>query len=260
MIHGDLTSPELRKRAPEAIALLPLAATEQHGGHLPLCTDTALVSELARRAEAARPEQISLLPTLWVGSSHHHLGFAGTVSLSSETYIRVLEDLLECLLASGYQRILLLNGHGGNVTPGNEAVYRTMLRHASPRAPWIVLASYWQLAGEEWASAAFMDSPRLTHACEYETSMMLALRADWVNMPEARGFRTERHSRFYDPLGYQPSRVSTAESFSQMTPHGAMGSPEAATPEKGRRLFDLAALVLHDFLGEFSTWSLERKF
>lgn len=131
---------------------------------------------------------------------------------------------------------MLLNGHGGNITPINEALYRLMLNCQEKVLPWVVSASYWNMP-EKQDYSDFMQSPKLTHACEYETSMMLSLRVDWVKMGEAKGERTLRKSKFYDPLGYTPSRVSVSESFEQMTKIGAMGNPEKAEPEKGDRLF-----------------------
>lgn len=259
MIYGDLTSPDLGRIAPKTIALLPIAATEQHGRHLPVITDTALVTELARRAEAALPKKVALLPTLWVGSSHHHLGFPGTMSIQSETYVRVLKDLVDSLISAGFRRIVLLNGHGGNINPAAEALYRIALEHPENNAPWVACASYWRVAGPELAAQKFMESPSLTHACEFETSLMLALRTDWVKMNQARGRRVERHSKFYDPLGYTPSRVAFSETFAQMTDLGAMGSPEKATAEKGKKLFDLISPSIVKFLTEFSTWKLSRK-
>lgn len=259
MIYGELTSPELGRIASKTIALLPIAATEQHGNHLPVITDTALVTEIARRAEAALPKKVALLPTLWVGSSHHHLGFAGTMSIQSETYVRVLKDMMDCLLGSGFKRIVLLNGHGGNVNPAAEALYRVALEHPEANAPWVTCATYWGLARRELASQKFMESPNLTHACEFETSMMLGLRTDWVQMSKAKGRRVERHSKFYDPLSYTPSRVSVGETFAHMTDIGAMGSPEKATAAKGKKLFDLITPSVIEFLDEFSTWKFSRK-
>jgi creatinine amidohydrolase len=251
MKYANLTSPEIARIAPDAVAVLPLAAIEQHGGHLPVCTDTSLVSELGRRAEAALPDTVALLPTLWPGCSHHHLGFKGTLSISSETYIRVLCDLCECLISDGFTKIFLLNGHGGNHIPFCEAIYRLGLKH---RDVWITGQSYWNLAAKELAEQDFMQTPRLTHACEYETSMMMALDEKLVKLAKAEGHRCARESQFYDPLSYTPSRVVTMEAFDQMTPSGAMGSPELSTPQKGRRLFDLITPLLVDFLHEFSQW------
>ena len=259
MIYGELTSPELGRIAPKTIALLPIAAVEQHGRHLPVITDTAIVTEVARRAEAALPTKVALLPTLWVGSSHHHLAFPGTMSIKSETYVQVLKDLVDSLLSAGFRRIVLLNGHGGNVNPASEALYRVALEHPENNAPWVASATYWHLARRALAEQKFMESPNLTHACEYETSLMLGLRTDCVKMSLARGRRAERHSKFYDPLSYTPSRVAVSESFAQMTENGAMGSPQKATAEKGEQLFQLVSQSLVEFLTEFSTWKFSRK-
>ncbi len=258
MIYGDLTSPKLGQIAPNTVALLPIAAVEQHGAHLPVVTDTALVTEIARRAEAALGDSVALLPTLWAGCSHHHFGFPGTISIGSETYVRVLKDLVESLIRSGFRRIVLLNGHGGNVLPATEALYRIALENPGPDAPWVTCATYWRVAGEDLAAQKFMETPHLTHACEYETSMMMGLRADWVHLDRAKGERVERRSKFYDPLGYRPSRVAVCETFAQMTGTGAMGNPEKATPEKGRQLFDLISRPVIEFLSEFSTWEFPR--
>ncbi len=258
MIYGNLTSKDLGEIAPNTVALLPLAAVEQHGNHLPVITDTALVTEIAQRAEQALPGKIALLPTLWAGSSHHHFGFPGTISISSETYILVLRDLVDSLIRSGFRRIVLLNGHGGNVTPAAEAIYRVALENQSPDAPWVTCATYWRLAGAELAAQKFMETPQLSHACEYETSMMLGLRTDWVRMDRAEGTITKRHSKFYDPLGYTPSRVSVSETFPQLTKSGAMGNPEKATAEKGEQLFQLISTSLIEFLTEFADWKLPR--
>jgi len=259
MIYGELTSPDLARIAPKSIALLPIAAVEQHGRHLPVITDTALVTEVARRAEAALPKKVALLPTLWAGCSHHHMGFPGTVSIQSDTYVRVLKDLVDSLIAAGFRRIVLLNGHGGNVNPAAEAMYRVALEHPGTDAPWVACATYWRVAGRELAAQKFMESPNLTHACEFETSLMLGLRTDWVKMGLAKGRRCERRSKFYDPLGYTPSRVAISETFAQMTDLGAMGSPEKATAEKGRKLFDLISPAVEEFLKDFATWKLSRK-
>ena len=253
MIYAELTSPEVARIAPDAVAVLPIAAVEQHGDHLPLVTDTAIAGELGRRLEAALPDTVALLPTLWVGSSHHHLAFPGTLSISSETYVRVLCDLLECLLAAGFRRIFLLNGHGGNQTPFAEALYRTGLKRQDV---WIAAQSYWKLAAPELSKADFMKTPALSHACEYETSMMLALRGELVKMDLAKGARADRASAFYDPLGYGASLVAVSETFDRLSPNGALGSPELATTEKGSQLLDIAAERLHAFMREFSQWPL----
>lgn len=258
MIYGDLTSPEIGRIAPRTIALLPIAAVEQHGRHLPVITDTALVGEVARRAESALGKKVVLLPTFWAGSSHHHMAFPGTVSIKADTYIKVLKDLIDSLLSAGFRKVVLLNGHGGNVIPASQALYEVALEHQGADAPWVACATYWRVAARELAAQKFMETPNLTHACEYETSMMMGLRTDWVKLNLARGHRVERGSKFYDPLSYTPSRVAFTETFAQMTDTGAMGKPEKATAEKGEKLFELISTALIEFLEEFSGWKPKR--
>jgi len=253
MIYGHLTSPELGRLAPELVAVLPLAAVEQHGNHLPVATDTSIADELGARVEQALPEKVVLLPTLWCGSSHHHKGFPGALSLRSDTLVAVLLDLIECLVESGIKRVFLLNCHGGNQTPFAEALYRLNLKYKGPREPWIAAASYWNLAAPELARQTFMDSPRLTHACEYETSLMMAINANWIKGPRTAAAH-QVFSRFHDVWGYEPSRVVVCRSFDQLSPTGALGSPEKATAEKGRKLFSLLTDALVDFLREFAAW------
>ncbi len=254
MLYAEHTSPEIGRLAPKTIALLPLASVEQHGRHLPLITDTALVTEVAKRVERALPKQVALLPTLWLGSSHHHLGFPGTVSVTSATYIQMIMEVVECLSRAGFRRIFLLNGHGGNIVPGGEVLNRLNQKWHGPKEPWVAFASYWITAAAELASQKFMKTPRLSHACEYETSMMLALRTDWVKLKLARGENQTRGSKFYCPSGTPPSRITVSESFHQLTSVGAIGSPELSTPEKGRKLFNLIAPVMIDCLKDFSKW------
>jgi creatinine amidohydrolase len=253
MLYADLTSEELAQFAPGAVAVLPLGAVEQHGSHLPVSTDAAIAGELGRRVERALGDKVILLPTLWAGCSHHHLSFKGTLSISSETYVRVLCDLIESLLSAGFTRVFLLNGHGGNQTPFAEALYRIGLKR---REVWVAAQSYWKLAAAELAAQDFMKTPALSHACEYETSMMLVLRSEKVKMERAKGCDTKRQSAFYDPMGYRASVVEITETFERMTPHGAMGSPELATTAKGEKLLDLFEARLVAFLEEFATWNL----
>src|SRR6185295_15110394 len=104
-----------------AVMVLPLGATEQHGPHLGVSTDATIATAIAEGVERALPEDVLLCPTLSVGSSHHHLGF-GALSIAPETYARVLADLVDCLQRWGAQRIVLLNGHGGNIVPTKQAL------------------------------------------------------------------------------------------------------------------------------------------
>jgi creatinine amidohydrolase len=226
----ELTAPQLQSVSREAtVVMAPIAACEQHSRHLPTFTDTILCTAVAEGVEAKMPREVLLLPTLWLGASHHHLRYGGTLSADVDTHVTILCELLEPLLADGYQRVLILNGHGGNIDTLHVA-----LRKLQPRYPnrHLTGASYWELADKEIAALA--DGPRksMGHACEFETSMVLALRPELVRRNEIRD----------DPPNEDAGLrgLFTAEDMYQKTDHGCVGYPERASAEKGRALLTAA--------------------
>jgi creatinine amidohydrolase len=231
MRFHDMTMPQLRQVPRDGtVVLAPIAACEQHSQHLPTFTDTLLATAVAEGVEGRLPEQVLMLPTLWLGASAHHLRFGATLSAEVDTHITVLCDLLTPLLDDGYRRLLVLNGHGGNIDTLHVA-----LRRLQPRYPDRLLtgASYWEIAEKELAALAEGSRKGMGHACEFETSMVLALRPDLVRREEIRD----------DPPGDDPALrgLYVAEDMRQRSDHGAVGFPEKATAEKGRRM--LAAAI-----------------
>lgn len=217
LLLEELTRDEARHAAPDALLVLPVGATEQHGPHLPVGVDAFAVTHIARAAatEAARHVPVLVAPTLPFGSSHHHLPFGGTLSLSTETYYRVLVDLLESLMAGGFRRVFVVNGHGGNNELIQLAARDLALRHRAAFAA----ASYWTIAGEALAAAQAVPTTELPgHSGEFETSVMLALRPELVHEPrphradlppvDARQqphYRAEVYGRWQDIEGYTDS-------------------------------------------------------
>src|SRR5262249_16424768 len=177
-----------------------------------------LVTAVAEGAETTSPDQILLLPTLWFGASSHHLRLGGTLSAEGDTHITMLCDLLTPLMEDVYQRILGLNGHGGNTDTMHGA-----LRRLQPRYPnrLVAAASYWELAEQELAGLAEGQRKTMGHACEFETSLVLALRPDLVHREKIQN----------DPPPDEKALrgVYTAEDMKQKTDHGAVGYPELAT-------------------------------
>jgi len=225
-----MTAPQLAQVARDAtIVLAPIAACEQHGRHLPTFTDTILVTAVAEGVERQLPDRILLLPTLWLGASSHHLPFGGTLSAEVDTHITMLCDLLMPLLEDGYQRVLVLNGHGGNIDTMHVA-----LRRLQPKYPnrLVAAASYWELAERQFAALA--EGPRKTmgHACEFETSLVLALRPELVHRDQIENDPPKDESVFRG--------LFTAEDMKQRTDHGAVGFPELASAEMGKRFLEAA--------------------
>jgi creatinine amidohydrolase len=230
MRFHDLTGPLLRQvPRDQCVVLAPIAACEQHSEHLPTFTDTILVTAVAEGAEQRLPSQVLLLPTLWFGASSHHLRFGATLSAEVDTHVTMLCDLLTPLLEDGYQRFLVLNGHGGNIDPMQLALRRLQPRY---RNRTLTAASYWDLAAKELAELAEGPRKQMGHACEFETSMILALRPDLVRRDRIRN----------DPLREEPALrgLYVAEDMRQRTDHGAAGYPEFATAEKGRAFLNAA--------------------
>jgi creatinine amidohydrolase len=231
MKFAEMTFPQLR-RVPrdKSIVLAPIAACEQHSRHLPTITDTVLVTGVADGVEQSLPDELLQLPTLWLGASGHHLRFGATLSAEVDTHIAVLCDLLVPLLEDGYERILVLNGHGGNIDTMQVALRRLQTRF---RQRILSAASYWDLAEKELAALAEGPRKKMGHACEFETSMMLALRPELVRREEIQD----------DPPADDPSLrgLYLSEDMYQRTDHGCVGYPQRATAEKGRAF--LAAAV-----------------
>jgi creatinine amidohydrolase len=230
MRFQDLTWPILRQVARDRVVVLaPIAACEQHSRHLPTFTDTLLVTAVAEGVELRLPEQVLLLPTLWMGASSHHLRFGATLSAEVDTHIDIICDLLTPLLEDGYRRVLVLNGHGGNIDTMQVALRRLQPRYRDRQ---LTAASYWDLAEKELGVLA--EGPRkvMGHACEFETSMVLALRPDLVRREEIRD----------DPPPAEPELrgLFLAEDMKQRTRQGAVGYPERASAEKGKALIKAA--------------------
>ena len=244
LLH-DLTREDARSVAPEAIALLPTGATEQHGPHLPTGTDSFAVERIARSAAAIAAEQVPIVvaPTLPFGSSHHHLPFGGTMSIGTETYYRVVTDLAESLILGGFRRIFILNGHGGNHEIVQLVARDLALKHDANLAA----ASYWAAA---WDALLAAEAPALGrlpgHAGAFETSLVLALRPELVREPRPHrdGAPPAASSTFAPPV-----RVERHGSWQEID--GYTDSPDRATAERGDAFLAIAAEAVARVLVEF---------
>ncbi|MCB1089269.1 MAG: creatininase family protein, partial [Verrucomicrobiae bacterium] len=129
----------------QTIVLLPIAAVEQHGPHLPTGTDLIICGAVAEAVEAANPGSVLLLPVNWLGASAHHLRFGATMTAELSTYIATLCEMARAPLSDGFQRVMFLNGHGGNIDP-----MKVALRELQLEFPEAILsgASYWSIAEE----------------------------------------------------------------------------------------------------------------
>lgn len=258
MLLGELSWKDAAERT-DKIVIVPTGAHEQHGHHLPLMTDSMIGEEILRRVQEALNETALFLPMLWLGHSPHHLQFPGTVSISNDTYIRVIEDIAESLIQGGFRRILFFNSHAGNMTPTGAALGNVQVRHAQTHPDlWMLSTSWFALAAAAITATGQFKQTKISHACEWETSQILATRPELVKdeRPTMRSSMMvgDSPSKFFSADYSKWDSVAVARTIEQNSSSGAFGWPELATSEKGDVLYDLAARELIELVREFKEW------
>src|SRR5882762_10951233 len=216
MLLQEMTWPEISNLSRDIPVVVPVAALEQHGRHMPVFTDSLLAGEVVRRVGAAMSDRVLIAPLMWLGNSHHHLDFQGTLSASPRVYLDLLNDLAENLITHGFRRIVFVNGHGGNITPGKQAIFEIRQRHRDRSDLLLLFASYWDNASPNAGRPDLVQS-QMGHACEWETSMMLRLAPNLVKdytraEPVGFGFGFEPAYRGLDhegPHGVRAHRPTT---------------------------------------------------
>jgi creatinine amidohydrolase len=230
MKFHEMTWPQIRQLdRSSTLVVAPIAACEQHGRHLPTFTDSLLVGAVAEGVEARLADRVLLLPVQWFGASEHHLPFGATLTARVDTHVTLLCELLAPLLADGFRRVMLLNGHGGNIDTLHVALRRLQPLY---RNCLLLGAAYWELASRELADLCDGPLKEVGHACEIETSMVMALRPELV--------RTEQIADDHQPRPEKLRGLFDARDMGQITHDGADGFPSYATPEKGRKFLDAA--------------------
>lgn len=237
----------------QVVAVLPVAATEQHGPHLPLSVDATLVDAVV---EAALPQlaadlPVLVLPTQQVGKSNEHARFPGTLTLGSETLIRLWTEIGACVALAGVRKLLLFNAHGGQVS-----VMDLVARDLRERHDLIVYSSNWYNLPLPAAVESLFSATEHRfgiHGGDIETSMMLAARPQWVDMARAQDFRSTAQLRAADyPILGNGRSAKLGWQMQDYNPHGAAGNAAAATADKGRALIAAAGQQLALLLAEIS--------
>jgi creatinine amidohydrolase len=231
----------------DAIVLLPVASTEQHGPHLPTGTDDVLCTEACRRTAEIISESrpIVVAPTVWMGLAEHHVDFGGSFTVNLKTWHALLRDLCGAILRAGFKRIVIVNGHGGNASALNALTIELTRELQAPIATTNYVAFM-----EEALPEILEDQSGVQHACEAETSMMMALQPELVDadrLAEAVG----PHATLSSALA---RHLHVWKSFREMTPSGVFGDARRASAEKGERLLDAAARGLATALMAGEPW------
>jgi creatinine amidohydrolase len=252
---ADLKSPDFaRLDMGQTIAVLPLAAIEQHGPHLPLSVDTDLVNGVIAHAlpYLAADLNVLFLPTQTVGRSIEHVAFPGTLTISSAALIQAWVDLGECVARTGVKKLVLLNSHGGNVSTMDIVGRELRARHGLT----VALVNTFALPMPAAVQGLFgADEARFgVHGGDVETSMMLALHPERVDMRQAQNFDSSSQARAknFTIIG-NGSSVKLAWAAQDLNPSGAAGDAAAATADKGRAVLQASGQALATLLAEFDT-------
>lgn len=238
----------------KTIVMLPTSATEQHGPHLPVGTDAIILSTLIDRIIAQGDEafpkgNLIFAPQLPIGKSNEHMGFAGTITFSAQTYYALLHDIAKSIAASGFKKLVLFNSHGGNTDMLN-----LISRDLRIDLGLDVFVIDWWFT-DFWADGlkGIQQSGKygVFHACELETSLMLEARPETVHMElavdedPAEAFRGDKYVTVFGP-------VNAGWKTADVTKSGVIGAPTFATVEKGQKLFDYACEKLLDIFAEIA--------
>ena len=238
------------------VVVLPVAAIEQHGPHLPVSVDTTIIEGLVAHAIERLPASLPavFLPVAPIGKSNEHIRFPGTLTLSAETVTRLWMELGDSVAASGFKRMVLFNSHGGQMAPMDVVARDLRAKHGML----VAKCSWYQLGIPD---GIFTDAEvrHGIHAGDIETSMMLALAPDLVQMKQAANFKplsAELEQEF--PLLMREDGGMFGWQMQDLHPQGAAGDATLATAEKGRKVIDFVAEKFVMFLFEVSRFPLSR--
>lgn len=215
-------------------AVLAIGSTEYHGLHLPYGTDT-MVSEHLAKEVASKVKRMLVLPSIPYGMSAHYSSFPIAISLKTETLMQILREVFDSLRKHGLLKLLIVNGHDGNV-PAIEAVTNEY-RVEYPEFKIAVLPDWWSTAGDLVPKGTFEVWDGLGHGGEGETSMMLRVAQDLVDMEKAKGV-----------VPLLPPYVDLKWTFDELTPYGVTGDPTKATKEKGMLMNQALVALLVEFI------------
>lgn len=255
---GALTRNEIAgARDGGALAVLTVGSCEQHSDHLPVDTDTLSAYRVAMlAAERCGTPHVLVLPPPSFGFSPHHRAWPGTVTLSLTTFLGLVSDVAESLHRTGFDRLLIVNGHGGNIGPLTSACTELVSRGLR-----VAAVTYFTPGGAELMALVPGARQGVGHACSYETSMQLALRPDERQRIAGRisGLPVRLNPAFVEgdgPNPLQDSGAMYAALFAAGDP-GYTGDPAAATVEAGEALLDRTVASLAAFFTKFADAKLK---
>jgi creatinine amidohydrolase len=253
----ELTTEEFAALDPEkAIAVLPIAAIEQHGPHLAVSTDTIIGQGMVDAVIARLPDDLSVLflPIQAVGKSNEHIRSAGTITYSADTALRAWTEIGESVARAGVRKMIIVTSHGGNVD-----VMGIVARELRVKCQMLVVTTGWRRLGLPKGLYSDQEAAHGIHAGDIETSMMLHFRPDLVRRDRAQNFvpssvRMENEFKFLRPTGFHAHGWIAQD----IHPAGAAGDASLGTAEKGKATAEYQAERFIELLRDVERFELSR--
>lgn len=238
----------------DSIIIIPIGAVEQHGKHLPVGTDSILVFEIAKDvSEIVVSKQVIYMLPVWTGYSPYHLNFAGTLTLDLKLLIDLISSICLCVSKHGFKRIILLNGHGGNINI-LRSICTELKAKQNIRA---ITFNYWDVASsfiKDWRDS---DLGGINHAGEMETSLMLYKKEEIVKKEKFEKSIYDIKSKYLVKDLIVGSMTSLPVDVKEVKESGVFGDPTLASFRKGEVLYNEIIKRLADFIEEFKSWDID---
>lgn len=251
--YNRLTWPEMNEAiAAQKVVILPTGSTEQHGPHLPLDVDLFLAESVCLEVGKRAADRVLVLPPIAYGLNRHHIDFPGTIHIEPEVFIAFCLNITKSVAYHGFEKILLVNGHGSNTPLIDLVARKTVLETNSLCAA----VTYITLAVEAFNEVK--ESEVLAHADEFETSLYLHLAPERVQMDKAtkdddiRGEHMSSDSMYTFPVRFN-------DYWGRWTETGIHGDATKATAEKGRVIFEAAVERLVGIVDEWRAWPIDER-
>ena len=238
--------------AAQKLVILPTGSTEQHGRHLPLDVDEFLCESVCLEVGRRAPDQVLVLPPISYGLNLHHIDFPGTIHIEPETFIAFCLNITKSVAYHGFQKILIVNGHGSNMPLVDLVARKTVL--ATKSLCFATQYSSFLLKAFE----PIRESAVMAHADEFETSLYLHLAPERVRMNLAVK-DDDRMGQFVSSDSTRNYPVRFSDYWGRWTKTGVHGDATKGTAEKGRVLFEAAVSGLIELIAELRAWPIAKR-
>lgn len=252
---ADMTWNEINALDRSTVVVIPFGAMEQHGLHMPMCTDALIGDALAVRLDAACSNSLLIVPMQWLGLSTHHMRFPGTITASPETFIAMAFEIISSLAQAGFTKFLILNSHGGNASALDVVLNKCKVAFHSCTFAGV---TYWNAAAADLSELRASTRGGMGHACELETSLVLAQRAELVRLDKLAPDGCWPVSPYLAKDMLHGGTASLAATFDQISANGSVGDPRTASAEKGEMFFQAILHHLVALVGSIQTGDISQ--